>query len=385
MTISIELASKFKEMFGATPRLFRAPGRVNLIGEHTDYNDGFVMPAAIQLSTFAAVAPRNDRRVRIYSLALAALAEFDLDEPSPAPRHDWSDYVRGVTVALEKVGHSLTGADMMLHGDLPMGSGLSASASLEVSTAYAFCKISGVTIGLTDLAVTCQRAENEFVGMRCGIMDQFVSCNGVPDCALLLDCRSLTARPVPIDPRARLLICDTMVHHALANSEYNLRRMECERAVSILSRSIEGISSLREITSDQLVRYEEELPEPIFQRARHVVSENERTLQAAVALDIGDLAECGRLMNESHSSLRDDFEVSCAELDLMVDLARKVDGVFGSRMTGGGFGGCTVSLVDANCAARFQESVGEAYRKATGLTPSIFCCVPSPGVGEVFL
>ena len=180
MTISIELASKFKEMFGATPRLFRAPGRVNLIGEHTDYNDGFVMPAAIQLSTFAAVAPRNDRRVRIYSLALAALAEFDLDEPSPAPRHDWSDYVRGVTVALEKVGHSLTGADMMLHGDLPMGSGLSASASLEVSTAYAFCKISGVTIGLTDLATTCQRAENEFVGMRCGVMDQFVSCNGVP-------------------------------------------------------------------------------------------------------------------------------------------------------------------------------------------------------------
>ena len=160
--------------------------------------------------------------------------------------------------------------------------------------------------------------------------------------------------------------------------------MECERAVSILSRSIEGISSLREITSDQLVRYEEQLPEPIFQRARHVVSENERTLQAAVALDIGDLAECGRLMNESHSSLRDDFEVSCAELDLMVDLARKVDGVFGSRMTGGGFGGCTVSLVDANCAARFQEIVGEAYRKATGLTPSIFCCVPSTGSRRSF-
>jgi galactokinase len=316
-------------------------------------------------------------------LAFAQTITFDLDDPSPAPSGDWSDYVRGVTLTLEKSGYRLKGADIMLHGDLPIGSGLSASASLEVSTARAFCEISGVVPTLTELALLCQRAENDFVGMRCGVMDQFAACNGVADCALLLDCRSLEARPVRVDPRVRLVICNTMVHHELATSAYNTRRAECERAVSLLSIELDDVRALRDVSLEQLERHAAHLPETIFRRARHVVSENARTLHMARALEAGDLARCGRLMNDSHRSLRDDYEVSCAELDLMAELARGVDGVYGSRMTGGGFGGCTVSLVEASEVDCFREIVGAQYEKATGLTPSIFCCTPASGVGEV--
>lgn len=385
MTIVADLVSKFTGHFGAAPKLFRAPGRVNLIGEHTDYNEGFVLPASIGLSTFAAIAPRRDRRIRIHSLAFAETFEFDLDDPAPAPRRAWSDYVRGVAVALEKAGHRLKGADLMLHGDLPMGAGLSASAALEVSVGYGLCGVSDATIDLTELALICQRAENEFVGMRCGVMDQFISCRGVADCALLLDCRSLEARPVRIDPGVRMVIANTMVHHVLADSEYNRRREECESAVARLSAVIEGVASLRDVAPEQLTQHGAILPERIFRRARHVVSENARVLKAAAALESGDVAQCGRLMNESHASLRDDYEVSCAELDLMVELARGIDGAFGARMTGGGFGGCVISLVKANCVERFREIVGEAYKSATGLTPSIFSCAPGPGVGAVAL
>jgi galactokinase len=380
MTTIADLVSKFADRFEVAPRLFRAPGRVNIIGEHTDYNEGFVLPAAIGLSTFAGVAPRRDRRIRVHSLAFAETFEFDLDDPAPAPRRAWSDYVRGVAIALERAGHRLKGADLMLHGDLPMGAGLSASAALEVSVGYSLCRVSDVTIDLTDLALICQRAENEFVGMRCGVMDQFISCRGVAGCALLLDCRSLEARPVRVDPGIRLVVANTMVHHALADSEYNLRRQECESAVERLAAAIEGIASLRDVTPEQLALYGVKLPERIFRRARHVVSENARVLQAAAALEIGDVAKCGQLMNESHVSLRDDYEVSCAELDLMVELACGVDGAFGARMTGGGFGGCAISLVKADCVERFREIVGEAYRSATGLTPSIFSCAPGSGV-----
>jgi galactokinase len=385
MTIIAELVANFTELFDATPRLFRAPGRVNLIGEHTDYNEGFVLPAAIELSTLAAIAPRRDRGVRVHSLARAETSEFDLDDPAPTPRRTWSDYVQGVAIALEKAGHRLTGADVMLHGDLPMGAGLSASAALEVSVGYGLCSVSDVRIDRTQLALICQSAENEFVGMRCGIMDQFISCLGVADCALLLDCRSLDVRPVRVDPDLRLVIANTMVHHALADSEYNLRRQECERAVELLSEMIEGVISLRDVTPEQLAQHGAKLPEQVFRRARHVVGENARVLQAAAALETGDFAKCGRLMNESHASLRDDFQVSCAELDLMVELATGVDGAFGARMTGGGFGGCAISLVKARCVERFKEIVGQAYSAATGLTPSIYSSAPRAGVGAIAL
>jgi galactokinase len=384
-SIALDLACKFKRHFGAAPQLFRAPGRVNLIGEHTDYNDGFVLPAALELGTFVAVAARADRVLRICTLAFDASAAFQLDDPSPAPRGDWSDYVRGVAIELERAGHQLRGADLMIGSDLPIGAGLSASAALEVGTGYALLQISGAEINLIELAKYCQRAENNFVGIRCGIMDQFISCLGVEGCALLIDCRSVTAKPIQIDPSARLVICDTMVRHQLASSEYNPRRRDCERAVRLLSDALGGVNALRDVTLEVLEKHAALLPDQILNRARHVVAENARALDAVAALEAGDLAACGQLMNESHASLRDEYEVSCPELDLMVELALDVEGVFGSRMTGAGFGGCTVSLVEAGAVHHFTELVGEAYREATGRTPRIFSSSPQRGVGPVEL
>jgi galactokinase len=378
-----DLIGEFRRLWGGEPRLFHAPGRVNLIGEHTDYNDGFVMPAALDLSTIAAVRPRADRRLRVRSLAFPETAEFALDQPDPAPRHDWTDYVRGVAVMLERAGHRLVGADLLVGTAIPLGAGMSSSAALEVAAGYALLRMAGETVDPVALARCCQRAENEFVGMRCGIMDQYISCCGGAGHALLLDCRSLQARPVPIDPRVRLVICNTMVRHELAASEYNLRRQECERGVALLSPAVGPIRALRDVSAGQLEQHAELLPDLTYRRCRHVVSENSRVLKAATALDAGDLTRFGRLMVESHVSMRDDYQISCPELDLMVSLALPQKGVFGSRMTGGGFGGCTVSLVDAEEVGRFSETVAGRYRDLTGLSPMIFTCLPGAGAGEV--
>ncbi len=370
----------FRRRYGASPMLFRAPGRVNLIGEHTDYNDGFVLPAALDLATYAAILPRQDRTINVHSANLDADFCFGLDEPQQA-RGDWSDYVRGVAVELAKSGLALRGADIAFLSTLPMGAGLSASAAIEVAFGYALLAASGAQADPLELAKICQRAENEFVGMRCGIMDQFVSCMGVEGCALLLDCRSLEARPVSIDPSARIVVCNTMVHHRLAGSEFNLRRQECEEAVALLSARLPGLIALRDVSLADLDAHGDLLPPVILKRARHVVSENTRVIQMVAALEGRDFVEAGRLMNASHESLRYDYEVSCAELDLMVELSRKVPGVHGARMTGGGFGGCTVSLVQATEADGFIQSVGAAYEEATGLAPMIFSCFPGSGAG----
>lgn len=383
--IAEDLAARFLRARGARPQLFRAPGRVNLIGEHTDYNDGFVLPAALGLGTVVAVAPRSDRLLRMESAAFSGVAEFDLDAPAPRPRGEWTDYVRGVAVVLERMGNRLTGADLMIASDLPMGAGLSASASLEVATGLALAAVSDIAIDATALALLCQRAENEFVGARCGVMDQFVSCNARKGCALLLDCRSLDFRAIPVDPQATLVVCDTMVRHSIAAGEYNLRREQCEAAAATLAGVLDGVTALRDVTREQLDEHASLLAETVFRRARHVVSENARTLAAARALESGDLAECGRLMNASHESLRDDFDVSCAELDLLVDAARRLPGVYGARMMGGGFGGCTINLVEAEAADNFAESVAETFRRATGATPPVFRCSPGPGAGRVLL
>ncbi|WP_292531110.1 galactokinase [Methylocystis sp.] len=384
-SIEQDLIAAFRQSFQRAPRLFRAPGRINLIGEHTDYNDGFVMPAALNLSIWAAIAPRPDRRLRLRSLIMDDIVEFDLDDPAAQPRGDWSDYIRGVAIFLEQAGYRLSGADLVFDGNLPIGAGLSASAAFEVSAGFALLTISGAEIDRVELAKICQRAENQFVGVRCGIMDQYISCCAVAGSALLLDCRSLTARKVTIDPQARLVLCDTMVRHQLAADEYNARREDCERAVAALSTRIAGISALRDVTFDQLMRYVDSMPELVFRRARHVVGEIDRTLRAAAALDAGDLEECGRLMNLSHDSLRDDYQVSCAELDLMVDIARSFPGVYGARMMGGGFGGCTINLVDGTRAEAFAQAMAERYRTATGVTPPILACVPGPGAGPAGL
>lgn len=374
----------FKNRFGDEPLCFRAPGRVNLIGEHTDYNDGFVLPAALNLATYVAIAPRKDQTINVHSANLDANFTFSLKD-TQTRGGNWSDYIRGVAVELLRSGFDLKGADVLILSTLSMGSGLSASAALEAGFGYALLRISNHPIDLVALARICQRAENEFVGMRCGIMDQFISCHGVQGAALLLDCRSLQARPVCIDPSVRIVISNTMAHHQLASSAFNQRRAECEEAMKLLSAVLGDATALRDVSMTQLEEHERLLPPTIRARARHVVSENTRTLRAVEALEKKDFITAGRLMNASHDSLRDDFEVSCRELDLMVDLARAVPGVFGSRMTGGGFGGCTVSLVEAAAVKRFAEEVAPSYEKETGLKPTIFSCLPGPGVGPVVL
>lgn len=379
-----DLPLLFKHRFGREPLLFRAPGRVNLIGEHTDYNDGFVLPAALDLATYVAIAPRSDRLIDVHSVNLDSGFTFDLDV-TQEPGHDWSDYVRGVAVELLTSGYRLSGADVTVMSTVAMGSGLSASAALEVGFGYALLRASGDVIDLLELAQICQRAENQFVGMRCGIMDQFISCHGVEGAALLLDCRSLEARPIPLDPAVRIVICNTGVRHELASSEFNQRRRECEDAVRLLATKLEGVSALRDVSLAQLREHADVLPELLYKRARHVVSENARVIDAVTALEARDFAAAGALVNASHNSLRDDYNVSCPELDLMAELSRKAPGVYGARMTGGGFGGCTVSLVAAERAEGFAAVVGPAYKEATGLSPMIFSCYPGAGVGPAYL
>ncbi len=375
--------TEFRRLFGGEPKVFRAPGRVNLIGEHTDYNDGFVLPAALELATCAAVALRGDRTLRVHSLLMGETVAFDLDEAEPKARKHWSDYVRGVAAVFEGAGHRLAGADLMIDSDVPLGAGLSSSAAIEVATGYALLTNSGLTVDRTRLALACQRAENDFVGMRCGIMDQFIACHGAAGHALLIDCRSLERRLVPIDPQVRLVISNSMVHHEHAAGEYNLRRRDCEDGVRRLSAALPGIRALRDVTLAQLEAHKDLLTPVVYRRCRHVVSENDRTVRAADALDAGDLALFGRLMDGSHVSMRDDFEISCREVDVMVDLNRAADGVYGARMTGGGFGGCTISLVEAPAVAAFKQSVAVGYRAATGLEPQIFTSLPADGAGPV--
>jgi len=370
------------EIIGA-PRLFRAPGRVNLIGEHTDYNDGFVMPVAIDFFTRIILFPLDTRALEFYSDNFKEKVVLDFDNlPKSRSRH-WSDYVVGVALMLMGEGHELRGARLMISSDVPLGSGLSSSAALEVATAYALATTSDLKIERVELAKLCRRAENEFVGARVGIMDQFVSFFAETDKALLLDCRSLEFEHLPVPPSAQLVICNTMVKHDLASGAYNERRQQCEEGVELLRTVLPNVTALRDVTSQQLEEHRKELPEVIYRRCRHVVTENERVLDAASALKQGDVAKFGQLMNQSHQSLRDDYEVSCAELDLMVGLARKVEGVFGARMTGGGFGGCTVNLVRRDKIDEFQNTVAAGYQEATGLTPEIYVCKAVKGAEEL--
>ncbi|TNB48672.1 galactokinase [Martelella lutilitoris] len=383
MSDTVFLREAFAERFDGTPQLFRAPGRVNLIGEHTDYNDGFVMPAALEFEAQAAAAARDDRIVRIHSLNNGKSAEIDLDSEANAPRGDWTDYAFGVAVMIEKAGTTLKGADILVSSSVPVGSGLSSSAALEVVVGYALLSLSGHEVDTVALAKLCQKAENEYVGMRCGIMDQFISSNGVHDHALMIDCRTLERTPVPIDPRARIVVANSMVHHALADGEYNKRRNSCEEGVRLLQPALGEITALRDVSFDALEENRDFLPELTYRRCRHIVTENERVLAAADVLERGDLEAFGQLMNASHASMRDDYEISCAEVDTLVEIAQSQPGVFGARMTGGGFGGCVVSLVAAEAVDDFVESVRAAYSEATGHTSDIFACAPQDGAGPL--
>ena len=365
-------------------RTFRAPGRVNLIGEHTDYNDGFVMPAALDFSTWVKVSPIEQRKLTIFSENFGEEVDVDLDDPNLCARGDWSDYPVGVAVQLERAGYRLRGARLQIRGEVPIGSGLSSSAAIEVATACALVANSELTIDPRELAVLCQRAENEFVGARVGIMDQFISLFGQAQKALLLDCRSLEFRLLPLPDNVRLIICNTMVKHALASSAYNERRAQCEAGVKHLAQFVPNVLALRDVTIEQLEAHANGLEDVVYRRCRHVITENARVLSAGDALEQGDLERFGELMAESHRSLRDNYEVSCKELDLMVEIAHEVEGVYGARMTGGGFGGCTVNLVADTHVEEFKERVSQEYERTTTLKPEIYVCTAANGAEEVF-
>ncbi len=364
-------------------RVFAAPGRVNLIGEHTDYNEGYVFPMTLDFYTYVAISRRDDRQVHVYSQNYDQEYLFSLDDNQKRRGH-WSDYVAGVAHMLEASGRRLPGADLFIYSDVPVGSGLSSSAALEVSSALAFLSLWDEKMNGLELARLCQRAENQFVGMNCGIMDQFISIHGGEEKALFLDCRSLDYQLVPLPCKdVRIIVCNTMVKHELGASQYNIRRAECEQGVLLLKKYYPQIESLRDVSIAQFVAISDRLPEALRKRCRHVVMENERTLAAAESLQAGDLQRFGLLMNASHESLRDDYEVSCSELDAMVDIARQLPGCLGARMTGGGFGGCTVNLVRYSETENFCEEIEKQYFKRTQLHPKIYVTKPAAGAHEL--
>jgi galactokinase len=363
---------------------YRAPGRVNLIGEHTDYNDGFVMPVAIDRSTTVDVAPRRDRFLVVRSAAYPEAVTLDLDRPGDGPSGAWSDYVRGVAAVLERDGFRLTGADLTIASDVPIGAGLSSSAALEVAVGYALLDHAGHAVDRTALALACQRAEHAFAGMRCGVMDQFIACHGRAGHALLLDTRSLEMAWLPLPPGVAVIVCNSMTKHALALAAdgYNARRADCEAGVRDLASRLPGIRALRDVSLDALEANRDALTDREFRRCRHVVTENARVLAAADALRGGDLCALAGVMRASHASMRDDFDISTPELDVMVEIASGTEGIIGARMTGGGFGGCTVNLVRAADAAAFAAAMRANYQAATGRVPEIYTCVAADGAGR---
>jgi galactokinase len=372
-----------KERFGHEPVLFMAPGRVNLIGEHTDYADGFVMPAAIDFATLAAISPNPNNNATVSSVNFGVSVHRSLDEIGTSGSHHWSDYPFGVLSILQQEGIDVPGFDMTLDGNVPLGAGLSSSASIEVASMLAMLHVAEASLPLQKIALLCQRAENDYVGAPCGIMDQFVSCCGAADQALLLDCRSLEYRLAPIPKHLSLVICNTMVKHSHAGGEYGTRRAEVEEGTAILRRHRPEIRLLRDATVEDLERWGHEMPPNVLKRCRHIITENIRTVAAADALEANDLDTLGRLMAEAHASYRDDFEASCREADIMVELAIKQAGCVGARLTGGGFGGCTVNLVESANAEQFATNVAAGYKKNTNIQPEIYQSHASAGAHKL--
>lgn len=366
----------FESVFeGQADVVVQAPGRVNLIGEHTDYNEGFVFPAAIDRWAVVAARSRVDSRVRIYSAMHEEVAEFRADDVLEA-QGSWADYPKGVVREFQKLGHSLCGFDAAIVGNVPMGAGLSSSAAVEMAVGKGMVVLNRIEISGPDLALLGQRAENHFVGVNCGIMDQFISANGQAGHALFLDCRDLSFELVPLfGDDVQIVICNSGVTRGLTDSAYNDRRSACESGVSLLTRAMgEDIKALRDVSMEMLDVYGGALSETVLKRCRHVITENERTQRAVALLKDGDLSGFGQLMVASHESLRDDYEVSGKELDLLVEIALNVPGVFGARMTGAGFGGCTVNIVERDAVPALTDAINEQYPRTTGLTPEIYVC-----------
>ena len=377
-----KIVKGFTDHFDGQPtRLAIAPGRVNLIGEHTDYNDGFVLPVALDRDVRVLFRPRSDNRVRLYALEFDSWTDFDIESPQWDDEQLWPNYVQGVGLALAELGVRLRGFEGIVSGNVPRGSGLSSSAALEIAAAKAFLASADQIQALTgaQIAQAAQKAENEYVGVNCGIMDQFISALGEEGHALLIDCRSLNYRRVPFPADTSLVIGNTKASRSLAGSAYNERRAQCEDGVSRLQADLPHITALRDVSSAQLEAHRHLLPDTVYRRCRHVVSENERVQAAVEALELGDFQLVGQLMNASHASLRDDYEVSSEALDVMVESMRGHPGCLGARLTGAGFGGCAVALVWTGSETDVRDSVLKSYAKRMNLWPEVYISVPSSG------
>ncbi len=379
------LADQHARRYGDPAGAFQAPGRVNLIGEHTDYTGGLVMPAAIDFQTVALVTPADGASSVIYSANFDEEFRFESGAPPEKPRHHWSDYPLGVLWSLRQSGVATPPFSMTLCGNVPLGAGLSSSASIEVAVALAALSLAQATMPLTEIAVVCRRAENGYVGAQSGIMDQYIACHGVAGHALLIDTRDLTSRAVPLPPDVRLVICNSMVKHSHAGGEYNQRRAEVEEGSRAIYKADPQIEELRDATLADLEGVRGSISEQAFRRCRHIITENTRVQDAAAALEAGDMARVGRLMAEAHASYRDDFEASCPEADLLVQLAGEQPGMIGARLTGGGFGGCTVNLVRAEQAEPFRRAMHQGYLQRTGIDAEIYLSSASAGAAAVQL
>jgi len=374
---------QFEKMYSKKPLLqVQAPGRVNLIGEHTDYNEGYVLPIAIQYHITVLVAPRTDEMVNIHSVDFGKPVSFSLRKPlTKDPHAQWSDYGKGVISEFLQLGYTFPGMDFLFFGNVPIASGLSSSAAVEVAFASALRALDGKnSMSDIELIQLCQRAENEFVGMKCGIMDQFISCLGREGHALFLDCRTLEYRVVPFpDKQYDVVILNTKKKRELHTSDYNERRKQCEEGVRLFQKWMPNVKALRDVSVNDFQKYKEALPEMVQKRVQHVVEENQRVLDFVEALEKNNETTLGQLLIQSHESLRDLYEVSCKELDLMVDIALNTEGVIGARMTGAGFGGCAIAMVKKGYEDKLKQNVLNRYVKETGIQPEIYISTPSEG------
>jgi galactokinase len=377
------LLRQHAERFGTPRSAFQAPGRVNLIGEHTDYTGGLVMPAAIDFNTVAVMTPANNGASTLYSSNFQKEFRFDTNALPEKPKHDWTDYPMGVLWSLRQSGVTVPQFTMTLEGDVPLGAGLSSSASIEVAVAFAALALGGKSMPLTEIALACKRAENGFVGAQSGIMDQYIACCGVKDHALVIDTRDLTSQPEPLPANVRLVICNSMVKHSHAGGEYNARRAEVDEGTRAVRAINPAIRELRDATLADLEKAHASMSENAYRRCRHIITENARVKDAAAALSSGDMKRMGQLMAEAHASYRDDFAASCPEADLLVELAAAQPGIIGARLTGGGFGGCTVNLVEAAHAESFRKGIHDAYLERAGIDADIYLCQAAAGASAL--
>jgi galactokinase len=373
---------RFVELFGAAPEVWaRAPGRVDLMGSHTDYNLGYVMTMTLNRDTWIAARPRTDDQVTIYSMNLPGGASFSLEAVEHDPVTPWTDYVRGVALALQGAGHRLRGFDGLVHSTLPFSSGLSSSAAIEMAAAVVFRAVSGFEIDPVQMALRGQWAENRFVGVNSGILDQYSSALGQAGCSLLLDCRALTHRTVPIDPSLQVMICDTRAERHLTGTEYDVRRAQCEEGVRILRQFDPRIEALRDVSLEQLEVHRDALPDVVTRRCRFIVEENQRVLDLAAALPSGDRSALARLCADSYAGARDLYEIGAPSMAHMMDAILAAPGLVGARQAGAGFGGCMVALIERDRVETFRAAVEQRYAAAAGIEPRVFAVTASDGAG----